>query len=243
MNFWSKYQWVIVGVLGTLVIHLIVMLFISYKSLQRVAVVNTVVIDFSEEIDPTLEKPKNEPVEDQSGNPLTNVAADVNSETQYSNKLNKNELAKEVDKMVSDLESQYELEATKTKKALKELDDQRREREEKNMLYDAKSKNVDASVGTDGLNATAEWSLKGRKNYSLPLPSYVCKAMGRVRINIKVNRQGEVISATVDENRTNTDNNCLRENAMVYALRSHFNDDFSAVSNQKGWIEFSYARQ
>jgi len=156
LNFWSKYQWVIVGVLGTLVIHLIVMLFISYKSLQRVAVVNTVVIDFSEEIDPTLEKPKNEPVEDQSGNPLTNVAADVNSETQYSNKLNKNELAKEVDKMVSDLESQYELEATKTKKALKELDDQRREREKKNMLYDAKSKNVDASVGTDGLNATAE---------------------------------------------------------------------------------------
>ncbi len=229
--------------MGTLVIHLIVMLFLSYQSLQRVAVVNEVVIDFAEEIDPKLEKPKGELLEDQSGKPLTNVAADVNSETKFTSKINKTDLAKEVDKMVNDLESQYESEATKTKNALEKLNDQRREREEKNMLYDEKAKNVDVSIGAKELNATAEWSLKGRKNYRLPLPSYVCKAMGRVRINIKVNRQGEVTSATVDENRTNTDNDCLRENATAYALRSHFNDDFSAGSNQKGWIEFSYARQ
>lgn len=244
MSFWSKYQWTVVGVAGTLVIHLIVMLFLSFKSMPKVVVVNEVMIDFSQETATEIERPEKELVgKTQPSKPLTNVAADVNSDTKYSKRINKSELSEEVDKMVSDLESQYELEANKTETALDELEKKRQERQAKRILHDRESPDEEAEQGAAELNATAEWFLEERKNYRLPLPSYVCKGEGLVRINVKVNRQGEVISAIIDENRTNTKNECLRKNAIEYTLRAQFNDDFSAVLIQKGWIQFLYARQ
>ena len=44
----------------------------------------------------------------------------------------------------------------------------------------------------------------------------------------------------VDNSLTNTENECLIENALDYANRWRFNQDFSKAQKQSGWIEFIY---
>ena len=119
MNFWIKYQWTVVGITGTIVIHLILLLFLNFKTLPEVAVTNEVLMDFSESSETIPEEqPKNLEKTDEYGRPITNVAADVNSETQRSSDLNRNRLNNEVDEMIKDLENEYKNEATRTAEAL-----------------------------------------------------------------------------------------------------------------------------
>jgi len=244
MNFWIKYQWTVVGILGTIVIHLILLLFLNFKTLPEVVVTNEVLMDFSESSGSMPEdRPKEQENIDENGRPLTNVAADVNSETQHSSYLNRNRLNNEVDEMIQDLENEYKDEATRSAEALEVLEKERKERQTKNNLFDENEKDVEAVQGDRGIRASAKWSLSNRKNYDLPAPSYVCKGEGEVRVSIKVNKQGEVTSANIVETETSTNNECLREKALSYAKQARFNDDYSASSTQKGWIHFSYSKQ
>ena len=243
MNFWNKYQWTVVGIAGTIVIHLILLLFLNFKTLPEVVATNEVLIDFAEEIKPTTDDLQEVQEAGEDGRPLTNVAADVNSETQMSSRLDKEKLSGEVDKLVQELESQYRNEATRSQEALEKLEKQREERQNKNSLYDESAEDVEAVHGKKGVRASAEWSLSKRKNFDLPAPSYVCKGQGEVHISIKVNNQGEVTAANIVESQTNTSLACLREQALAYAKRARFNDDYSASNSQKGWIHFTYSKQ
>ena len=243
MNFWNKYQWTVVGIAGTIVIHLILLLFLNFKTLPEVVATNEVLIDFAEEIKPTTDDLQEVQEAGEDGRPLTNVAADVNTETQMSSRIDKEKLSGEVDKLVQELESQYRNEATRSQEALEKLEKQREERQNKNSLYDESAEDVEAVQGKKGVRASAEWSLSKRKNFDLPAPSYVCKGQGEVHISIKVNNQGEVTAANIVESQTNTSLACLREQALAYAKRARFNDDYSVSNSQKGWIHFTYSKQ
>ena len=89
-------------------------------------------------------------------------------------------------------------------------------------------------------NATAKYFCKGRNMISQKIPSYLCNATGLVRLNIKVNSKGLVTDCKVDNSLTTTENECLIENALDYANRWRFNQDFSKAQKQSGWIEFIY---
>ena len=89
-------------------------------------------------------------------------------------------------------------------------------------------------------NATAKYFCKGRNMISQKIPSYLCDAIGMVRLNIKVNSKGLVTDCKVDNSLTTTENECLIENALRYANRWRFNQDFSKAQKQSGWIEFIY---
>ena len=102
MNFWNKYQWTVVGIAGTIVIHLILLLFLNFKTLPEVVATNEVLIDFAEEIKPTTDDLQEVQEAGEDGRPLTNVAADVNSETQMSSRIDKEKLSGEVDKLVQE---------------------------------------------------------------------------------------------------------------------------------------------
>ena len=244
MNFWIKYQWTVVGITGTIVIHLILLLFLNFKTLPEVAVTNEVLMDFSESSETIPEEqPKNLEKTDEYGRPITNVAADVNSETQRSSDMNRNRLNNEVDEMIKDLENEYKNEATRTAEALENLENERKERLTKNNLFDENADDVEAVQGEKGIRASAKWSLSDRKNFDLPAPSYVCRGEGEVHVSIKVNKNGEVTSVNIVEAKTNTNDECLRGKALSYAKRARFNDDYSAASAQKGWIHFSYSKQ
>lgn len=88
--------------------------------------------------------------------------------------------------------------------------------------------------------STINYYLKGRYNDKLPNPIYTCITGGLVYVNIKVNQQGKVVSASYNSSKSTTKNECLKETAIKYALRSKFNSDFKAKEIQKGYITYDF---
>lgn len=91
-------------------------------------------------------------------------------------------------------------------------------------------------------NVTVSFSLKGRSARYLHIPAYQCENGGAVTINIIVNQNGDVISASVDRTDSTTDV-CLREMATNAARRSTFNADPSASARQEGSISYIFIPQ
>tara|TARA_B100000508_G_scaffold141043_1_gene145520 strand:+ start:6647 stop:7414 length:768 start_codon:yes stop_codon:yes gene_type:complete len=74
-------------------------------------------------------------------------------------------------------------------------------------------------------------------------PVYLCEEGGIVVINIVVNTFGDVISASVNNGKSNTGNECLRSAAKQAALKSSFNENQQAASRQKGIITYKFMAQ
>jgi TonB family protein len=104
------------------------------------------------------------------------------------------------------------------------------------------SKTVNKSLKKTS-NATAKYFCENRNMILQKIPSYLCNQTGTVRLTIKVNPKGEVTDCKVDNSETNTSNQCLIENAINYANNWKFNQDFSSIQRQEGWIEFIYLSQ
>lgn len=67
------------------------------------------------------------------------------------------------------------------------------------------------------------YSLFERTSESLPIPVYTCKQGGKVVVDIKVHPDGRVLDTQINTALSNTENGCLLENALRYALQSNFN--------------------
>ena len=81
---------------------------------------------------------------------------------------------------------------------------------------------------SDNNNArsTMAYSLKDRKMLNDPTPIYLCEEGGKIVITIQVNSKGEVVDAYVNSS-SSTDNQCLEDNALDYAMKAVFNPDAS----------------
>ena len=74
-------------------------------------------------------------------------------------------------------------------------------------------------------------------------PVYLCQTGGKVVVNIVVNNSGEVISASINENKSETKNQCLRDAAKKAALKSTFKEDRSVSPKQRGVITYIFVNQ
>ena len=86
--------------------------------------------------------------------------------------------------------------------------------------------------------STVSFSLVNRKKVYIPIPVYLCEVDGKIVINIKVDTNGSVIDAYVN-NASNSKNACLIEHALEYAKNSQFSADASK-NLQLGSITFSF---
>ena len=86
--------------------------------------------------------------------------------------------------------------------------------------------------------STVSFSLVNRKKVYIPIPVYLCEVDGKIVINIKVDTNGSVIDAYVN-NASNSKNACLIEHALEYAKNSQFSADPSK-NLQLGSITFSF---
>ena len=114
--------------------------------------------------------------------------------------------------------------------------------ENKKIKDNSISKTVSKSLKKTS-NATAKYFCENRNMILQKIPSYLCNQTGTVRLTIKVNPKGEVTDCKVDNSETSTSNQCLIENAINYAKNWKFNQDFSSTQRQEGWIEFIYLSQ
>ncbi|MEE9362565.1 MAG: hypothetical protein V3U92_08210 [Cellulophaga sp.] len=119
--------------------------------------------------------------------------------------------------------------------SLKELT---KKRKEKQQLLGEKDAKKEERTNFAKRNTSISYSLVDRIHTHLPVPIYTCIEGGKIVINIKVDNQGYVIDANVNEKSSNTLNGCLVDNAISYALKARFNS--SEKTPQKGTITYLF---
>lgn len=91
--------------------------------------------------------------------------------------------------------------------------------------------------------SVVSWFLEGRKaSQPLPIPAYRCLGGGEVTVLIKVDPQGNVIDARIDD-AASTHDSCLRNFAVRAARMSKFSASPSAPARQEGNIVYQFIAQ
>ena len=119
-------------------------------------------------------------------------------------------------------------------------------REEQEMIArskaqrEAKEGEKESGVKQKGSVLISYW-LPGRRDVSLYMPAYQCEGGGEVTVNITVNRNGKVVSASMKESSTNS--SCINDMAILAARNSRFNVDDTGSDKQSGTITYNFVPQ
>jgi hypothetical protein len=87
------------------------------------------------------------------------------------------------------------------------------------------------------------YDLAGRTHTYLPIPIYKCQGSGKVVMSIEVNQKGIVEKVEVLENESTTSDPCLVETAVTTALISRFNSDINSPKIQMGSLSYHFVAQ
>lgn len=104
------------------------------------------------------------------------------------------------------------------------------------------SRNTDrqGEGGRGGLTGSPEYQLEGRKMTVPPVISDKSQFQGRVIVQIKVDRKGNVISAIAGRQGTTVQNEVLWKKCELAALKSRFTENEDAREEQTGSITFLF---
>lgn len=87
------------------------------------------------------------------------------------------------------------------------------------------------------------YDVQGRNHIHLPIPIYMCEGSGKVTLSIEINQSGYVTDSDVLAGESTTSDPCLVETAMQTAMISRFNPDMSAPKTQKGTLTYHFVAQ
>ncbi len=87
------------------------------------------------------------------------------------------------------------------------------------------------------------YNLPGRYHLNLPIPIYKCENAGLVVINITVDPAGEITDFSYNDLESSTSSECLYDAAMNAIKRTRFNPDPSAPKKQEGTITYQFVAQ
>jgi hypothetical protein len=225
----------ITGILATISVHLLVLILFL---LTRISDINSkrdepLVIELDEETYRSLEQAMNEKkpeiieIQPLSGEDIKNIA--VNTANQIEDKIS-------TEKYIEELKQ--ELNITDLNQQLNNsLGDESfigtEAKEEK--LSEVQPKNTFYKGPT-----RVEYHFS-RNHRFIYVPVYKCQGSGQIMIDIIVNQQGEVVSATVSS--TNTSEECIIETALQSARISSFESDLKADPREKGTISYEFVAQ
>lgn len=91
-------------------------------------------------------------------------------------------------------------------------------------------------------DSNIEYNLDNRYHLRLPIPIYLARGGGTVVVDISVNRQGRVISATPRQSGSVSDQQVYLY-AQAAAQRTVFNTDATAPNPQQGTIRYTFVAQ
>ena len=97
----------------------------------------------------------------------------------------------------------------------------------------------DGGAYTGGGTGNGDYQLGNRKAVSRPKPNYTCQEEGKVVIDIKVDRNGKTINASVGKGTTNTAE-CLTKQAIQAALKTKWQANPDAPLEQFGKITYHF---
>ena len=87
------------------------------------------------------------------------------------------------------------------------------------------------------------YDLTNRTHTYLPIPIYKCQGSGKVVLTIEVNQNGFVEKAQIIATESTTSDDCLIETAVTTALISRFNSDYNSPKVQKGTLSYQFVAQ
>jgi hypothetical protein len=87
------------------------------------------------------------------------------------------------------------------------------------------------------------YDLTGRTHTYLPIPIYKCQGDGKVVMSIMVNQKGVVEKVLVMESESTTSDPCLVETAVSTALISRFNPSLNSPKIQTGTLSYHFVAQ
>lgn len=237
----------IYGVMGTLVFH--ILLFLSFMvtgvDIKKNMKEEAVLIEFPEIIEPEIEEPKPEEKSEENPqqaqaetvhNTRTNVASNrlaKDNTTKSTNDFFDDDYMKEVEaaqKLTSDVNNQLSKKAVDIDdiKMPVETTDGMKKEDIKNVVYAGESNIV--------------YYLENRYHRRLPVPVYLSQSGGTIIVDIRVNRNGKVISAIARDNNSIKDKQLLIY-AQTAASKTVFNKDTSAPQTQSGTIHYTFVAQ
>jgi outer membrane biosynthesis protein TonB len=109
---------------------------------------------------------------------------------------------------------------------------------------DGKGKGGEGGQGYDngkgGQNGTGNYQLGNRKALIKPVPKYTCTEQGTVVVEIKVDKNGKVISANPGVKGTTNKVKCLLDQAKIAAIDTKWQPDPTAPDIQTGKIIYNF---
>ena len=230
------------GIIGTLAVHMLLFVWFNLENMSFTVISPkekvVAVLDYIDD-SPIIEI-ESLSVDNLEPKETTNVTVNNNlKETQYTNDFNQEKADQEV------LDELKKLESNEFDNI--SLDNPELLKEEKTtinpQLIDENAPENKAAAFGNNIVATANYSLTNRTSLHQKIPSYQCKEEGVVRLLIKVNQKGKVVQYEIDEQKTTTKNECLRNAALDYITYWRFNQDFNDNIKKEGWVEFKYLKQ
>lgn len=237
-----------VGILATILFHFIVIalfLLLQLNAIKPKKNVTQVFIDF--ELPEDLQKEIKQKQEEVKKLSSQEFIKDMQKEYLGHNiAVNEADNSKQsIDKMVSDIKNELN------------INDQRPENnpEDQKPLEKIQTKEI-AVIAKPGVTTNAKgertfykgattitYYLEGRTDVYIPVPVYKCQGNGKVSLEIEVDPNGFVITATINKKESKISDDCLIEAATTAALTTRFNAKSTAPLRQAGRISYIFIAQ
>ncbi len=225
---------IITGIVGTIAIHLLVLIIFLIVRLDKVRDVHqeAIVIEFNEEIYKTLEQlMKEEKLQSTNVKPLSQQDL-------------KNIAVNAANQLREDISTEKYIEQLKDELDIEELNQQLDKSSENDPIVASENEIKKEAKKKDEVYSgptRIEYSLLGRTDRFIHIPVYKCQRGGKVVVNIVVNPEGKVIHATVAS--SSTKEVCIIKTALQSARISLFNIDLKANPKQHGTIRYEFVSQ
>jgi outer membrane biosynthesis protein TonB len=198
-------------------------------------------------------KPENiEVPSDFKAGDVKNVSRDMNDTRERSEKdWSQNKSASDVEQSVKDYEKRLYEETggeAKRKAIQKEMDERKKQNANKSTTTSKETNTTQGGNKAAAGSVMVDWSLSGRtahqnNNWYVRNPGYTCGygSSGKVSVQIVVNQNGDVVSATATGSASAND--CMVQQALKYAKLSRFNYSSSSPKTQTGTIVYTFVGQ
>jgi hypothetical protein len=249
----KKYEGKIVGILGTVIIHLgaaVIFMLFQIRNLN-IESKNQFVIEFAEykpEKSEEKEKQINLPASSiekilQGDDDLLNIARNLANKPDV--KINPEDY---IDKVKEELIESGKLGEDNYIDELKRL---KENGNNENLAYENKKNERDEEKPDESEVMASNYEgptriyydLKGRTHTYLPIPIYKCEGSGKVVLSILVDQKGIVEEAKIIETESTAKDMCLEETAIKTALISRFNQDLYSPRLQEGTLTYLFVAQ
>jgi hypothetical protein len=247
-----KYEGRLVGILGTVIIHLIAG--IIFMSLQIKALHRDLSNEFEVEFAPVEESEIKEKLIKlpattmervlQGDEELLNIARNLANKAEQ-----KIDPADYIDKVKEELIKSGKLRSDNYIDDQKRLDEMNADEKLAVENENVEKNEIDKPEESQEMAANYKgptriyYDLAGRTHTYLPIPIYKCQGSGKVVLLIEVNQKGIVEKVKIIAGESTTFDPCLIETSVTTALISRFNSDINSPKVQTGTLSYHFVAQ